>query len=1122
MTSRRSYLDTLNAGRQRRPSFTHERLDRSLDLLDEHVRQMTEALREEDERLAPDESASHEPDSLGRMTREVERARLKQDEAGAAGRIADELREMRDAFNRQSRAPEAAPASPRWNGEERRAGRREAQPSTLSLQDEFERLQAAIRAVGERQQNMGMDALKADLEEVRTSLSQLAHSERTGKGSVASLHVRLDQLEETMRKPNGMDARLEEISRALVASTASLKPLPFDAEPLNRLEAQLASVSRQMAARAEEPSDEIMRRLTQLSERVDELASRANLPLKAVEQLSNQVAIIAAKLDAVPALPDPDFLFKAIEQRFDALSVMLEKRIGSEPERNTLLFRDLEKRLEEVSLKLDAVAAQAPEPRPAHEDILGIIDARFEDFARKLEERAPAGKGETKLIRSLEAQIKVLTEHLSQPGLSRADLEEITPRLDKIEEKIVANHDAVISAAREAAESAVRSLDLSSEDGKAVASTVAGLTDDLKALETLTKRSDERNAKTFEAIHDTLIKIVERLGSLETRRVDVAPDAPSEPAKLTIENTPPLDVIDMGATETAELSSAPMAAEPADEPAEGKTARRSLLGGLSRAFRKSEPASAKQEPAVVVPASVIEETPAVPLDAPLGAAPRNQPIEPNTGGPDLGAIMRRVRDERAGGKGDDADVAKSDFIAAARRAAQAAAAEAETLKRKSGSGTASGGRLSDLLKRRRKSVLMAVGAVMIALAGLQAGNRFLATRELALDSAPTASVPEKALDAMPKIAAAKVFAPAEAKPVAVSAIVAQPATAPRVEPRIEPEAPKPAAMAAVAPVDPENDAIAARIDAAAPVAPVTPAAAEPAATTEAPQTLAVPAEAGPSALREAAEAGDAKALFEVASRLVEGRGMKADPKAAADLMEKAAALGLAPAQYRIGSFLEKGTGRPRDLAGARKWYQQAAEKGNASAMHNLAVLDAMGANGKVDNEAAVRWFTAAAEHGVRDSQFNLGILAAKGVGMPRDLEASYKWFAVVAAQGDADAGAKRDEIGKALSPEALERARTTAELWKAKPVDPEANRVELPETWSDGPTTTAENKPVDMKAAVRTIQMILAKNGYEAGSADGVMGAKTKAAIVQFQKDNDLSPTGEVDQKLVQALIAKK
>ncbi len=69
----------------------------------------------------------------------------------------------------------------------------------------------------------------------------------------------------------------------------------------------------------------------------------------------------------------------------------------------------------------------------------------------------------------------------------------------------------------------------------------------------------------------------------------------------------------------------------------------------------------------------------------------------------------------------------------------------------------------------------------------------------------------------------------------------------------------------------------------------------------------VPAEAGPLPLREAADAGDAKALFEVASRYAEGRGGLRHGEAA-KWYEKSAELGFAPAQYRIGNFYEKGIG----------------------------------------------------------------------------------------------------------------------------------------------------------------------------------------------------------------------
>jgi localization factor PodJL len=61
-----------------------------------------------------------------------------------------------------------------------------------------------------------------------------------------------------------------------------------------------------------------------------------------------------------------------------------------------------------------------------------------------------------------------------------------------------------------------------------------------------------------------------------------------------------------------------------------------------------------------------------------------------------------------------------------------------------------------------------------------------------------------------------------------------------------------------------------------------------------------------------------------------------------------------------------------------------------------------------------------------------------------------------------------------------------------------------------------------MKKAVQNIQRILNKNGYDAGGADGIMGERTKKAIMAFQSDNGMEATGEVDEKLVRALLERK
>ena len=43
------------------------------------------------------------------------------------------------------------------------------------------------------------------------------------------------------------------------------------------------------------------------------------------------------------------------------------------------------------------------------------------------------------------------------------------------------------------------------------------------------------------------------------------------------------------------------------------------------------------------------------------------------------------------------------------------------------------------------------------------------------------------------------------------------------------------------------------------------------------------------------------------------------------------------------------------------------------------------------------------------------------------------------------------------------------------------------------------------------VQKRLIELGYEPGPADGIMGKMTKKAIKKFQKDNDMPPTGKID-----------
>jgi len=1358
MNSKRSYLDTLNAGRQRRPHTSLEELNRSLETLEQRLdRTRADMPDRPDLRRppveprypstqpygqprwyedtysaqrpldrAPQDPAPQNPwpqnrapqnpapaapafgQSYQAIARDIDRVRGQEDSVATVGKIAVELRGLREELRHQMTAGlqrefeafrQDIDRALQANSQHGANGLPDKSSAELGL--EFERLSGAIQTLAEKSDDRSVNLLRLELEQVKGALDTLAREESVQKvdrrwddfdrrwsafedrvdadqrkraegPGLSVLTDRLEQissavsnlpeslslrsLEEKVRTLAGavdrfagqqtvrggetlamIDERLDEISRAIVASTVAAQANAFDPETFGRIEKRIASLAVQIEEVAQaRPGAEVLDRLNLLSSRVDQLAGRADLPEQAMERLGKQIALITDKMDRAPAMPDADHIFQGLEQRFDALSMMLERRQGDAMEQGNILFRDLERRLDEVADRLDqrmrqddsagimeaidarftalAKRIETRAPDPANDMAIRGLESRLEDISSRLESSAQQVAGiDPALIRSLEAQVAGLSAHLSKPGTPLPEFEDISPRLNEIEKSLAGTRDSILSVAREAAEGAVRSLaESTSSTAQTNATAVAGLAQDLKTLEALTRRSDERNSRTFEAIHDTLLKIVDRLGSIEATETSEAVSELVDPqpvgkrggrgGKIAVQDAPSMDIDqplpltgdmaglegraaaimrdepDAPRTPAEAAAAAAMAALGPDaigEKNETAGRKKSMFSGLARAFKGKKDADTQP----LAGSAPVGDVPSVDIDEPLDPKAANRPLEPGSGAPDLNAIMKRVRDERGGQpvRRNDSDAAKSDFIAAARRAAQAAAAEADTLKRQSTmTGPVKALRIGDLLKARRKPILMAAAAIMMALAGLQLGKAFLAdplevannqpapivstqtvdTASLNATAAPTTDMPKTGTQKTDMGTAQAESAPArpvrQAEPVTDTAPAASIPSSPENAAAMPAEpSPAPVALATPAEPAPAPTASATPAEPAAAAATATDtdgdaqpmakeqattngtAASAPAATSAdttgtvppaGSQTAAakfdIPSEIGPVALRDAAAGGDAKALFEIGSRYAESRGVKEDMKAAAKWYEQSAELGFAPAEYRIGNFYEKGIGVARDIKKAKTYYQLAAEQGNASAMHNLAVLFAMAADGVTDNESATHWFQEAADLGVKDSQFNLGILAAKGVGMKQNLEESYKWFALVAKTGDKDAAAKRDEIANALRPEQLERARAATELWKAKPLNAAANSADVPESWQDStPQTTAG---IDMKKAVKNIQLILNKNGYDAGGADGVMGGKTKSAIMAFQTDNKMKPTGEVDAPLVQALLAHK
>jgi localization factor PodJL len=557
------------------------------------------------------------------------------------------------------------------------------------------------------------------------------------------------------------------------------------------------------------------------------------------------------------------------------------------------------------------------------------------------------------------------------------------------------------------------------------------------------------------AMQDTVEHVANRLAMIESNVYDSA--AFAAPAKSSAHSEPP-------------LASQHAAAE--------HIAPSEIVSLLTAA-----PAEPAEMAAAPVAAPALQPAPRPPIDPSL---PPDHPLEPGFTGsrprPVASAAERVAASGAAIGSAKPPvipDAGRPNFIAAARRAAQAASWEPSTTKAKHEPELAdNSGQPSKLSQRLRKlivagsALLIVVGCARIAMRLMDDGRTIgsLAPIQSERSAAPAAPVPAPAPLAQKAPAGNYSAAQVPALPLFNPADAAAPQRAPAPAKTVKPEqqslqqdgAHETVANAAPpADVQPAGNALPlwATPDITGTLPHSLGSAERPRAAAPAPAAAAnddeLPASIGDPALRAAAFSGDPAAAYEIAARFAEGRGVPKDNAAAAHWLERAAKQGLAPAQFRLGGLYEKGIGVKKDLARARELYLAAADKGNGKAMHNLAVLYAEGVDGAPDYTSAAEWFRRGADHGVSDSQYNLGILYGRGIGVTQDYAESYKWFALAANQGDHDAANKRDEVAGHLDAQALAAARTAVQNFKPEPQPDDAINVKTAAAWQRPANTQA-------------------------------------------------------------------
>ncbi|MDQ0560548.1 localization factor PodJL [Rhizobium mesoamericanum] len=1113
------------------------RQDLKRDISDGVTREMN-ALREEirsikvgaeDRRFADDMRAD-----MGRLASSIDQLAGRSNAADVQG-LRGEFEELRSLMDGLAREDSIRHMETRWDGLENQLHALD----TAGLQEELValayRLDDIKRHIGGMGESPAVRALEDKLLSIATAMEQF--------GTMIQPHDRA-----MAEQFAAVDSRLDEISRAIAATGRAT--ISGDPAMMHRLEGRLNALAEQIdlmghsVASRVAPSDVLTDRLETLTLRVEELAN-AEAASRLDERLEHLSYLLERGHKAAPQ-PELTGALADISRKIDALEV------GS-------VNDALAQRLDYLARRIDEMDFQQLQPiaTPPDDNAIRRIESRLGDIAARLEESTAAPAADSHALKNLEDQIANLSALMSEPRPVAELPLDFDRRMGAIEDYMATSDEYIIEAARQAAEAVVEAYARSGalQAGAPAAvdmSALTALAEDLRQLEDLSRSSEERTHKTFQALHDTLVQIAERLDTMEDRAA--ARPAPRMPAAAADFDVDTYSVIQAGAEEAqkpavfgtrapasrqsepseeapavpvrAATDTSAIAIEAATKPVSSAAPLKgSLLTSLGKRLLPSKRAKAETvtaERTLIDPAPSIDPVDVMPPEA------ANEPLEPGSGAPDVKKILERVRASQNAARTNAKPVPeneRADYIAAARRAAQAAAMETEP-DPKSQSGKANKkAKAEDATKgsafsRFRRPILLAVGAVLLAIMAfplartLTSGQPAPSAEVAVLTDSSSNTLPSDSETTPDQVAAIAPEIPAATVPAAPLASN-DPAPAPAASDHLTATAPLNGdAAAPLAPSGAPQDASGFVAKDAAPVA--AGVAATPTAETA---SIAVPDTVQPKSLADAARSGDPLALFEIGARYSEGRaGVAVDAKEAANWYQLAANKGFAPAEYRLGNVYEKGTGVDRDIAKAKHYYEQAANQGNASAMHNLAVLYASGALGQQDYKTAADWFVKAADLGVTDSQFNLAILCARGNGVAQDLTESYKWFAIAAKGGDKDAAQKRDEVANAMKPDQLEKARAKADLWKAAPLDSKANSVDVPDEWAGSATKTST---VDMKRAIRNIQAILNNNGFDAGQPDGEMGAKTVAAIKNFQKSIGQEPSGKINDVTVKALLER-
>ncbi len=602
-----------------------------------------------------------------------------------------------------------APAEPRPAHTEERAPSIAPESFDLGIDQAIAEIAARQRALDEAPQAPAPQAPAPHAPAAYAATpAQAAAAHPDFSGLERQLHNIAAQIE-TLRRPSG----IEDMVSALRGDLAEVARSIHEALPRRELET-LQSEMHVLAERIDrgygrgaDPSalESIERRLNEVHNSLN-----AMTPAEGLTAFEARIAELSQKMDSLSggSSADPDML-RYLEAAINELRELsagvasaegvaslagdvqaLSARIDHIAERTGSNGLDsLATRVHELTHALDTRVEQMG-PMPSN------LEALVQSLTDKLNGSDRSGR-EQAAFAQIERQISGIAEKLDAADQRNGDLSAIERGIQQLTLQVrEAREEAVVTAERVARQVAA---DIAPQGGMEV----TALKRDIESLHVNQSESEQRTHETLEAVHDTLERLVERLATVETG-VRSAPQTAHVPQPAYAPQPERHEPVMPAMPEMRALE--PAAAAPAEEP---------------------EP----QVPAVraATPFMNLQRGERAPIDPDL---PADTPLEPGSAGRGRTAAERIAASEAALApiKREPAPevTGKANFIAAARRAAQAAANEggvidAPRAEEQSGNETPTS-LIGRFLANRRRALMVGVSALLVIYGTIQVVGMF--------------------------------------------------------------------------------------------------------------------------------------------------------------------------------------------------------------------------------------------------------------------------------------------------------------------------------------------------------------------------------------------------------------